>query len=403
MSEFAAGLDIGTSKIRLAAGEGGPGGEFNITAVGAADSRGVRKGMIVDLESAAGAVIEAVEEAERLSGSEIRSVAAGISGEHIKGITGSGVSLISGGRVRDSDIDSAIANAEKMTVPEGREIVHAIPTGYRIDEQKQIKDPAGMQAGHLEAEVHFITAAANPYENFSSCIRRTGVQLEYIFFQPLASAHSVLSEDELDMGAVVLDIGGGTTGMVVVEEGAAAMCRVIPLGGESITNDIAVCLGVPRRTAEKIKTEYGRAAVDGCPDKKIKLPGADKSVPLRFIAEIIEARVEEIFEFAARELSGSGSSSPPACGLVLTGGGSMLEGLEEKAGLFFNMPARTGKPSRRISGIEKYGSGPEYSAAAGLAGLCLLERGRSGGDVFFGPGMFGGINRKMKTWFRDLL
>lgn len=403
MGEIIAGLDIGTSKIRLAAAEGGPGGELNITAVGASASRGVRKGMIVDLESAAAAVVEAADEAERLSGSEIGSVAAGISGEHIQGIKGSGVALIAGDRVKDSDIDSAIAAAEKMTVPEGREVVHAIPTGYRIDEQKEIKDPSGMHARHLEAEVHFITAAANTYENFCSCIRRAGIELEYIIFQPLASVHSVLSEDERDMGAVLLDMGGGTTDIAVVEDGAAKLAGVVPLGGESITNDIAVCLGIPQKTAEKIKIEYGRASVDGCPDKKIKVPGADKSIPLGFIAEIIEARVEEIFEFAARQISGAAGASMPACGMVITGGGSLLKGLEEKAGFFFDMPVRTGKPSRSASGIEKYGSGPEYSACAGLAGLCLLERRGSGGNVFSGPGMFGGINRKMKTWFRDLM
>ncbi len=402
MEEFIAGLDIGTTKICAAAGEAGPAGELNITGVGTAPSRGLRKGMIVDLDSAVGSIMEAVEAAERESGKQITRLTAGISGEHIRGITADGIALIADGRVKNSDIDSAIDNAEKMFVPEGREIIHAIPACYRIDEQREIKHPVGMHARHLEVNVHFITAAVNPYENFCSCIKNAGFELENLVFQPLASMYSVLSEDEKEMGAVLLDVGGGTTDIVIVEEGAVRFSKVIPLGGESVTNDVSVCLQISQKAAEKIKLEYGRAIADGCENKKITFPGREKPVTLKFIAEIIEARVEEIFEFAGREFQQFRGASAP-CGMVLTGGGALLPGLADKAGIFFNMPAREGSPVHNCSGLEKYGISPVYSTAAGLAGLCLLERRKRDGDIFSGPGMFGSINRKMRTWFRDFL
>jgi cell division protein FtsA len=401
MEEFAAGLDIGTTKIRVAAGDASPGGGLNITAVGEAESRGVRRGMIADMESAVRAVSEAADEAERQCGREIRKVAAGISGEHIESINADGLALITEGRVKSSDIDSAVENAEKLFVPSGREILHAIPTGYRIDEQREVAEPVGMYARHLEVSVHFITAALNPLENFTSCVRSAGFEIESLTFQPLAPVYGVLSEDEKDIGAVLLDIGGGTTGIAVIGGGSARRAGVLALGGESITSDLSLCLQLSRKAAENLKIKHGRASADACGGGKIKIPGADSPVPLKFISEIIEARVDEIFELASREISKSPSA--PGCGLVLTGGGSLLEGMREKAERFFGMPTRLGTPAHNVSGLEKYGRSPAYSAAAGLAGLCLLERRKKGGAFFTGPGMFGGINRRMKTWFRDML
>lgn len=402
MNETIAGLDIGTDKICALAGEASPDGGVNLTGAGIAGSRGFRKGMLVDLDAAVSSIAEAVEEAERQSGVEIKRAAAGISGTHVQGINASGFAMIPGRGVKSQDIEKAVANAEEMFIPPGREVLHAEAYAYRIDEQREIRDPVGMQARNLEVSVYFITAAANPYENFLNCLKSAGIETECLVFQPLASVYSVLTDDEKELGTVLLDIGGGTTGIALMEEGFVRFAGVVPVGGGSITDDIAVCLGLPRNAAEKVKREYGRAEADGAPLKKIKLHGTEHSASVKLIAEIIEARAEEILELAGRELARGGAGAP-ACGAVLTGGGALLEGLKEKAERFLNMPVRIGAPGRCVSGIEKIGTGPSFSAAAGLACICLSGSERRGGLFSPGAGMFQGINRKVKTWFKDFL
>jgi len=398
MEEYITGLDIGTTKICAIMCEGLGDDELNVRGVGVVPSRGLSKGMIVNLESTVGSIRKAVNEVEKVAGVKAEKMVVGISGEHVKSINARGVTPVVDNEVKRSHIDFAIEEARKSSVPEDREIVHVIPLDYLIDDQRNIKDPVGMTARHLEVKVHFITASVNSFNNICSCVRRAGYEIEGIVPQSMASAQSVLTDDEKELGAVLVDIGGGTTDVIVVQGGEGVYSKVIPLGGDSITNDIAICLRVAKPVAEKLKKLHG-GALTGAEGSDFHFQGAG-GVSLRYLCEVIEARVEEILCFVHREIQKSGFMGTGARGAVLTGGTSLLSNINEKAEAILKMPVRIGRPERKLSGLERFGISPVYSTAVGLAQCGMIERQRERKSKF-SPGMFDWFGKKMKNIFKD--
>jgi cell division protein FtsA len=397
------GLDIGTTKICAIVGEV-TGTGIDIIGIGTHPSKGLRKGVVVNIDSTVDSIKRAVEEAELMSGYEIKSVYTGIAGTHIKGMNSHGIVAVKSGEVEESDVKRAIEAAKAIVVPSDREIIHVLPQYYVVDDQDGIKEPVGMSGVRLEAKVHIVIGSVTSIQNIVKSVNRVGLDVSDIVLEPLASGRAVLSSDERELGTGLIDIGGGTTDIAVFAEGSIKHTAVLPLGGNYVTNDIAVGLRTPATEAEKIKIKYGCAYTPMIPqDQTIEVPSVGgrgpRKVSRQVLGEIIEPRLEEILSLANREIIRSGYEDLLAAGIVLTGGTSILEGITELGEQIFNMPVRRGSPSG-VGGITDIVNSPIYATGVGLVvygsnnqpGLVIKRNER---------GILRKITKRMKRWFDD--
>ena len=367
--EIIVGLDIGTTKIAAIVGEMTDDG-MDIIGIGTARSKGLRKGVVVNIDGTVQAIQTAISEAENMAGCEITTVYAGISGGHVRGLNSHGIVAVKDKEVRESDLGRVIEAAKAVAIPMDREVLHVLPQQYIMDEQDGIRDPLGMAGVRLEANVHIVTTAVTSAQNVIKCANRCGLQVADIVLEPLASSASVVEDDEKELGVALIDIGGGTADIVLYCEGAIVHTAVLPLGGSHVTNDIAVGLRTPLEAAEKIKKKYGCALPDLIdPDETMEVPSVGGREPRilsrQILVKIVEPRIEEIFEHIRQEIADSGHMEGLAAGVVLTGGTTNMEGIPELAESVLELPARRGLP-REIGGLTDVVRAPEYATGVGL-------------------------------------
>lgn len=397
------GLDIGTTKICAIVGEQVD-GEVEIIGIGSTPSRGLRKGVVINIESTVSSIKKAIGEAELMAGLEIKSVFVGIAGGHIKGFNSHGIIAVKNREVTESDVKRVIDAARAIAIPVDREVIHILPQEFIVDEQDGIQEPIGMSGVRLEAKVHIVTGAVTSAQNIIRCVNRTGLDVSTIVLEQLASAEAVLSEDEKELGAVIMDIGGGTTDVAIFSQGSIKHTMVLALGGDHLTNDIAVGLRTPIIDAERIKKKSGCALaslVDK--DDTIEVPSVGgrkpRVVSRQILAEIIEPRVEEILSLVHRDIVRSGYMDVMASGVVLTGGSSLLEGIGDMAEQIFNMPIRIGYP-RGIGGLVDVVNSPMYATGVGL----VLYGFKNGGQARFRVGeknVFNKVTDRFKEIIKD--
>lgn len=398
------GLDVGTTKICAVVGEITHDG-IDIIGIGSHPSRGLRKGVIVNIEATIESMKKAVEEAELMAGCDILSVYASISGSHISGINSHSIVSVKGKLIGEKDIERVIDGASAVVMPMDREIIHVIPQEFIVDEQGGIKEPLGMAGNKFEANVHIITASVSCIQNVIKCANRCGLNVNDLVLSPLASSVACLSEDEKELGVVLVDIGGGTTDIVIYSGGSIVHSAVLPLGGNHITNDIAVGLRTPAQEAEKIKQKYGCALSSLIhKDEMIDVPsvGGRKSRILsrQILAEIIEPRVEEIFDLVKQEIVRSRYEDSIASGVVITGGVSVLEGAPELAEQVLDFPVVRASP-RGIGGLVDVVKSPMYSTGVGLV-IYGQERRREDHMRDKNDGTLTRVRSKMKSWFEEI-
>lgn len=394
------GLDIGTSKVAAIVGELNLDNSIEVIGIGTAPSRGLKKGVVVNLESTVQSIQRAIEEAELMAGCQIRSVFAGIAGSHIRSLNSHGVVAIKDKEVSQYDIDRVIDSARAVAVPADQKILHILPQEFIIDLQDGIKEPIGMSGIRLEARVHMVTGSVSASQNIIKCIRRCGLEVEDIVLEQLASCNSVLTDDEKDLGVCLIDIGGGTTDIAIFAEGAIKHTAVIPIAGDQVTNDIAVALRTPTVNAEEIKRTYACALTQLAPiDGVIEVPSIGDRAPRKIssqnLAEIIEPRYEELMLLVQSELRRSGYEELIAAGIVLTGGSSKVMGLIELAEEIFHMPVRMGIP-QNVSGLNEVITNPAHSTGVGLL---MYGRDHQGGVRGVDP-RESGFWEKIKSWFQ---
>ena len=397
------GLDIGTTKTCAIVGEVKEAG-IDIIGIGSHPSEGLRKGVVVNIESTVESIKRAVEEAERVSGYEIRSVYVGIAGGHIRGQNSLGIVAVKGREVDDDDVERAIDAAKAIAIPLDRQILHTLPQFYVVDEQDGIRDPVGMSGVRLEAKVHIVTGAVTSIQNIVKSVNRVGLDINDIVLEQLASSEAVLSGDEKDLGVALIDIGGGTTDIAIFSEGSIKHTAVLPVGGNYVTSDIATGLRTPIAEAEKIKIRYGCAFMPLIPkDESIEVPSVGgrepREVSRQILGRIIEPRMDEILTMAYKEITKSGCEDILAAGVVLTGGASILEGVPELAEQIFNMPVRRGCPVG-IGGLTDVVNSPLYATGVGLVvygsqNIVRENLGRAEGN--FIVRMF----RRLKRWLLE--
>ncbi|MGO9568428.1 MAG: cell division protein FtsA [Desulfomonilaceae bacterium] len=399
------GLDVGTTKICAIIGELNADGMVDIIGVGSSPSRGLRRGVVVNIDHTVSAIRKAVEDAELMAGCRVESVYAGISGGHIKGINSHGVIAIKNREVTQVEVARVIDAARAVAIPMDREVLHILPQEFMVDDQEGIKEPIGMAGVRLEAKVHIITGAVSAAQNIERCAHRSGLRVNDMVLQQMASAEAVLSADEKELGVALVDIGGGTTDIAVFSDGSIQHTSVISVGGDQLTNDIAVGLRTPMVEAEKIKKRYGCALgslVDK--DETMAVPGVGGRQPRvlsrAVLADITEPRLEEILGLARRELEKHNLLQMVASGMVLTGGTVAVEGICELAEQLFDMPVRLGYPIG-ISGLVDVVNSPVYATGVGL----VLWGARNKDEDIVAPYHAGGpIDRvmgRMKQWFAE--
>ena len=404
------GLDIGTSKIAAIIGDVWKEGteQTEIIGVGVSEANELHKGVVVNIEQTANSIREAVEKAEHMSGVNIGSAYTGIAGGHISGITTSGVVAVSGKdhEITQADVDRAIEQAQALTIPVEREVLHVIPQEFVVDDQKGIKEPVGMYGVKLIAYVHIVTGAVAAAQNVVKSVYTAGLSVEDIVLQPLASSEAVLTDDERKMGVVLADIGGGTTDIVIYKEGAIRHTRVLALGGWQITNDIAIVLGIPPKEAENLKKQYGCAFVEMVDSNEtITLPSIggmysrSRTILRKELAEIIEYRIAEILDLVAQEVDNTGLLVPN--GVVITGGTSLLEGLPLLAEQIFDRPVRIGYP-RPLKGLIDQVDNPIYATGVGLV-LFGAKHYNTPSKFIKGSNLFNQIFKRMREWFTDYI
>jgi cell division protein FtsA len=402
-----AGLDIGTTKITaVVAGRDERGDGMRILGIGTSPSDGLKRGVVVNLERTVRSIQHAVEEAERMSGATIRSVCAGVAGDHIRGLMSRGVIAVSrrDSEIRAADVDRVIEAAKAVAIPADREILHVLPQAYVVDEQDGIRDPIGMAGVRLEAEVHIITGAASACRNVLRAAERAGLEVDDLVLEPLASADAVLTADEKDVGVALLDIGGGTTDIAVFYEGAVRHTAVIGLGGANVTNDLAIGLRTPVDRAEQLKLQSGCALTSMVrPDEIVRVPSVggrpDRDISRHMLAMMIEPRVEEIIMHAAKEVRKHSASDLLSAGVVLTGGASLLPGMTELAEQVFEMLVRRGAPAG-FTGLTEVVSDPRFATGVGLAMHAFHRDVRPRGVE---GGLFGRISTGFRRWIEELV
>ncbi|MBI5814476.1 MAG: cell division protein FtsA [Nitrospinae bacterium] len=402
--DLVVGLDIGTTKICCVIADVGGDG-IDIIGLGSHPSQGLRKGVVVNIEATVESIKAAVEEAETMAGQEIESVYVGVAGGHIKGLNSHGVIAVKGSEVTQHDVERVIDAAKAVNIPMDREVIHVLPQEFIVDGQDGILKPIGMRGVRLEAKVHIVTAAVTSAQNIVRSVNRAGLEVDDIVVEQLASAEASLDDDEKEIGVGLVDMGGGTCDIALYIKGAIKAISVVALGGENITNDIAIGLRTPNHEAEKIKRQFGCALSTMVSDDEIiDVPGVGgrepRQVYRRVLAEIIEPRVEEIFMLVKREIELSGNLGHMASGLVLTGGTSILQGIPEIAEEIFNMPARRGFP-RKISGLMDLVNSPQYATAVGLILHGAKDHKAGGRRQIKGRNMFDKVLGRMKEWVKD--
>ncbi|MBM4191484.1 MAG: cell division protein FtsA [Gammaproteobacteria bacterium] len=364
------GLDIGTSKVMALVGETAPDNSIEIIGLGSQPSRGLKRGVVVNIESTVQSIQRAVEEAELMAGCEIHSVFAGIAGSHVRSLNSHGVVAIRDKEVQLADIDHVIDAAKAVAIPADQKILHVLPQEFIIDGQEGIRDPVGMSGVRLEAKVHIVTGADSAAQNIEKCIQRCGLDVDDIVLEQLASSYAVLTDDEKDLGVCLVDIGGGTTDIAVFSYGAIRHTAVIPIAGDQVTNDIAVSMRTPTQNAEEIKLRYACALSQlANPDETIEVPSVGDRPARRLarqtLAEIVEPRYAELFSLIHEELRRSGFEEAIAAGIVLTGGSAKMEGAIELAEEVFHVPVRLGIPVG-VRGLVDVTSNPIHSTGVGL-------------------------------------
>ncbi|MFH1263719.1 MAG: cell division protein FtsA [Pseudomonadota bacterium] len=398
------GLDIGTTKICAMVGEMTSHG-LDIVGIGTHPSRGLRKGVVINIDSTVASIEKAVAEAELMAGCEIHSVFAGIAGGHIRGFNSHGVVAVKDSEVRGADVERVIDAAKAVAVPMDREVLHVLPQEYVVDEQDGVRDPIGMSGVRLEAKVHIVTGAVTSAQNIVKCCNRCGLNVADIVLEQLASAESVLTQDEKDLGVALIDMGGGTTDLVVYVHGAIKHTAVLALGGNHLTNDIAVGIRTPTVEAEKIKHEYGCAMTGMVShEETIEVPSVGgrqpRTISRQLLAEIIEPRMEEIFALTKRELDKLGLAELLASGVVLTGGCSILPGAPELAEKVFEMPARRGVP-HGFGGLVDVVSSPIYATAVGLTQYGSRQTAATSKFRVRETNVYAKVRGRMREWFGE--
>jgi cell division protein FtsA len=403
------GIDVGTTKVCTLVAELHEDGQPRIIGVGTAPARGLRKGVVINVHEATEAIQASVAKAERISGYKITSAYVGVGGGHVQAINSRGVVGISRAErgITPSDIERALDAARAIAIPHNREIIHTIPRGYVVDGQEGVKDPIGMQGIRLEVEAHIVTGASTSVSNLVKCVRDGGIEIDDLILQPLASGEAVLRESEREMGVVLADIGGGTTDIAIFIDGSIWHSVVLGTGGEHLTRDVAVGLRTPFSTAEELKIKYGTAVAASLPvDESIEImsfgDGARQAISRRQLAEVLEARAEEICTLILREIKRSGYDGLLAAGLVLSGGSADLAGLKELANQVLQLPARVGSP-HDLQGLTDVLESPAYATAVGLI-LWGMRYGRQVGEEGSKPKRPPSLLwQRLREWFRAFL
>ena len=395
------GLDIGTSKVVAIVGEVDEHGAIEVVGIGSHPSRGMKKGVVVDIESTVTAIQRAVEEAELMAGCQIHSVHVGIAGSHIRSMNSHGIVAIKDGEVYRQDLDRVLDAAQAVAIPADQKVLHVLPQEYVIDNQGGIKEPLGMSGVRLEAKVHLVTCAVNAAQNIEKCIQRCGLEVDSIVLEQVASSYSVITQDERDLGVCLVDIGGGTSDIAIFTDGSIRHTGVIPIAGDQVTNDIAMALRTPTQHAEEIKIRYACALTQlAGPDQTIKVPSVGDRPPRdlsrQSLAEVVEPRYDELFTLIQSELRRSGFEELVPAGIVLTGGTSKMEGVVELAEEIFHMPVRVGSP-QHASGLNDIIRNPIYATAVGLLiyGAELGEGATPARESTLSGNLLAGI----KNWF----
>jgi len=399
------GLDVGTTKICAVVGEV-QGNKINIIGIGTHPSIGLRKGVVVNIESTVESIQKAVEEAELMAGCEISSVYAGIAGGHITGFNSRGIVAIKGPEVTKNDVERVIDAARAVAIPMDREVIHVIPQEFIIDDQGGIQNPVGMSGVRLEAKIHIVTGAVTSAHNIVKCANRSGLDVCDIVLEPLASGEAVLTNEEKDLGTALLDLGGGTSDLAIFLGKNIKHTFVLSLGGNNLTNDISIGLRASRAEAEKIKIKYGTCVARNISNEEtIEVPGMGgrkpRKLPRQILGEILEPRIEEIFTLIKREIFRAGMDNVIASGLVLTGGSSLLHGITDIAESIFDVPSRLGTP-RGISGLIDVVNNPMYATGVGL----VLYGAKNQPEKKFrirDSNIFHRVMTRMKRWFKDVI
>ncbi|MDA8361216.1 MAG: cell division protein FtsA [Gammaproteobacteria bacterium] len=404
-SRLVVGLDIGTSKVLAIVGEISDSGEIEIIGVGHQPSRGLKKGVVVNIESTVQSIQRAVEEAELMAGCQIHSVYAGIAGSHINSLNSHGIVAIKNKEVADSDVARVLEAARALPIPADQKILHILPQEYIIDRQEGVREPIGMSGVRLEAKVHIITGAVSAAQNIIKCVRRCGLEVDDIILEQLASSMSVLTEDEKELGVCLVDIGGGTTDISVFTQGAIRHTAVIPIAGDQVTNDIAVALRTPTQHAEDIKKKYGCAYGQLVEDGVVEVPSVGERAPRklsrRTLAEVVEPRITELYELIGENLRKSGFADLLGSGIVLTGGSAKMEGMVDLAEEVFHTPVRLGAP-QYVGGLSGVVHNPIFATGVGL----VLFGNRQVANAKFEPAGRAMPSRlqdiwgRMKSWFQ---
>lgn len=397
------GLDIGTSKIVTIVAELLPEGTLKVIGLGQHVSRGLKKGVVVNIDSTMQAIQRSLEEAELMADCKINTVFTGIAGGHIKSLNSHGMVKIKDAEVSQMDVDRVVETARAVALPADQQILHILTQEFIIDGQDDVREPLGMSGMKLEVKVHIVTGAVAAAQNIVKCIKRCGLEVSDLILQPLASSIAVLTEDEKELGVCLVDIGGGTTDIAVFKNGSIRHTAVIAVAGDQMTNDIAVAFRTPTQSAEDIKIKHGCALRQLADAREVvEVPGVDGREPrqlsIQTLAEVIEPRVVELYELVLQELRRSGMEEMIASGIVITGGSSMMRGMMELGEEIFHMPVRMGMP-RYVGGLSEVVSNPRYATAVGLIlmGKQQLER-QITGDME--SSSIGRIFEKMKSWFQ---
>ena len=398
------GLDIGTSKVVALVGEILPDNGINIVGIGSHPSRGLKRGVVVNIESTVQSIQRAIEEAELMAGCQINAVYTGIAGSHIRSLNSHGIVAIRDHEVSQADIDRVIDAAKAVAIPADQRMLHILPQEFILDSQEGIREPIGMSGVRLEAKVHIVTGAVSAAQNIVKCVHRCGLNVIDVILEQLASSHAVLSDDEKELGVCLVDIGGGTTDLAVFTDGAIRHTAVIPIAGDHVTNDIAIALRTPSQSAEEIKIKHACAMAELTnANNMIEVPCVGerpgRQITNKALAEVVGARYEELFTLVQAELRRSGLEDLVAAGIVLTGGASSVSGVTMLAESVFRMPVRLGVP-QHVVGMSEVMDDPSYATAVGLLLYGYQQQFiHNSYDAMIGDGMKGMWGR-MRSWFQ---
>ena len=404
--EIVVGLDIGTTKICAVVGEIS-GDEINIVGIGTHPSIGLRKGVVVNIESTVDSIKKAVEEAELMAGCEISSIYAGIAGGHITGFNSRGIVAVKSSEITELDVERVIDAARAVAIPMDREVIHVIPQEFIVDDEAGIQNPVGMAGVRLEAKIHIVTGAVTSAHNIVKCANRSGLDVCDIVLESLASGEAVLTEEEKELGAGLIDLGGGTSDLAIFCNKNIRHTFVLALGGNNLTNDLAIGLHAPLGEAEKIKKKYGTCVAKNISSEEtIEVPGMGgrkpRKLPRQILGEILEPRMEEIFILINREIYRAGMEKLISSGIVLTGGSALLSDATEVAESVFNFPTRLGRP-RGISGLVDVVNNPMYATGVGLVIYGAKNQTAKKNFRIRDKNIFNRVTTRMKKWFKDVI